>query len=226
VFEEDAMSTQVVTSIYDIDPGWDARSEADKAAMRAGVLSASDRKMQVWGLPTHWRKAGPFDWTGCDDVVVMPGRLSGVPTVGESRFSADNLLELYESGMSARELAAGYLLDLQKVVAVLRFALAHGAVSNGTEPLEDVWRELDRDAMQACLKTPIVSWSGCEFVESSLEVNAGNPTVIGSTVLADDVVELFDSGETVQSIAEDESLPASTVEELLGFAGRLHKVAA
>jgi uncharacterized protein (DUF433 family) len=220
------MSVKLVTTIYDIDPGWDARSEADKSAMRAGALSATDRKMQVWGLPTHWRKAGPFDWTGCDDVVVMPGRLSGVPTVGESRFSADNLLDLYESGMSARELAADYILDLQKVVAVLRFALAHGAVSNGTEPLEDVQRELDMDATQARLKTPIVSWSGCGFVQSRLEVNAGNPTVIGSTVLADDVIELFDSGETIQDIAKYESLPASTIEKLLGFAGRLHKVAA
>jgi len=220
------MAVKHEPTIYDIDPGWDARSDADKAAMRAGALCATDRKMQVWGLPTHWREAGPFDWTGCDNVVVMPGRLSGVPTVGESRFSADNLLDLYEGGMSARELAAGYLLDLQKVVSVLRFALAHGAVSNGTEPLEDVWRELDRDAMQARLKTPIVDWNGCGFVQSSLEVNAGNPTVIGSTALADDVVELFDSGKTVKSIAEYESLPASTVEELLGFAGRLHKVAA
>jgi uncharacterized protein (DUF433 family) len=220
------MAVKLAPTIYDIDPDWDSRSEADKAAMRAGALSATDRKMQVWGLPTHWRKAGPFDWTGCDDVVVMPGRLSGVPTVGESRFSADNLLELYEGGMSARELAADYILDLQKVVAVLRFALAHGAVSNGTEPLEDVQRELDMDATQARLKTPIVSWSGCGFVQSRLEVNAGNPTVVGSTVLADDVIELFDSGETVQNIVEYESLPASTVEELLGFAGRLHKVAA
>jgi uncharacterized protein (DUF433 family) len=45
-------------------------------------------------------------------------------------------------------------------------------------------------------------------------------------VLADDVLELFDSGKTVQNIVEYESLPASTVEELLGFAGRLQKVAA
>jgi uncharacterized protein (DUF433 family) len=96
----------------------------------------------------------------------------------------------------------------------------------GTEPLEDIRRELDRDAMQARLKTPIVGWNGCGFVQSRLEVNAGNPTVIGSTVLADDVLELFDSGKTVQNIVEYESLPASTVEELLGFAGRLQKVAA
>jgi uncharacterized protein (DUF433 family) len=116
------MAVKHEPTIYDIDPGWDARSDADKAAMRAGALCATDRKMQVWGLPTHWRKAGPFDWTGCDDVVVMPGRLSGVPTVGESRFSADNLLQLHEDGMSAEEIAEEYWVDLELARRVLEFA--------------------------------------------------------------------------------------------------------
>jgi len=105
-----------------MDPHWDARSEADKDAIRCGALSAPDRKMQVWGLPTHWREAGPFDWTGCDDVVVLPGRLSGVPTVGESRFSADNLLQLHEWGMSAEEIADEYYVDLEQAKRLLEFA--------------------------------------------------------------------------------------------------------
>lgn len=116
------MSLQLAPTIYDIDPDWDARSEADKAALRAGALSATDRKMQVWGLPSHWREAGPFDWTGCDDVVVMPGRLSGVPTVGDLRFSADNLLQLHENGMSAEEIAEEYCVDLEQARRVLDFA--------------------------------------------------------------------------------------------------------
>jgi uncharacterized protein (DUF433 family) len=124
------VQAQAVFSIYDVDPDWDARSDEDKRALRAGALSASDRKMQCWGLPTHWREAGPFDWTGCDDVVVMPGRLSGVPTVGESRFSADNLLQLHEHGMSAEEIVDDYYLDLGIVRRVLDFAARKKATAN------------------------------------------------------------------------------------------------
>ena len=208
------------------DEWFESRSEEEKAALRAGTLSWPDRKMQRWGHLTNWRDTGPFDWTGCDDVVVMPGRLSGVPTVGHSRFSADNLLHLYETGMSARELAAGYLLDLQKVVMVLRFALTHGVTSNQTESLESVQRDLDADATAARLKTPIVNWNGCDLVQSHPGTNAGNPTVTGSHVLADDVIELFDSGETAEKIAENEALPFPIVEKLLAFAERLRRAAA
>ena len=111
-----------MSDIHDIDPIWDSRSEKDKAALRAGALSWPNRKMQRWGLPCHWRAAGPFDWTGCNDVVVMPGRLSGVPTVGESRFSADNLLEMYEAGLSIEEIVEDYDLDLDIVRRILHFA--------------------------------------------------------------------------------------------------------
>jgi uncharacterized protein (DUF433 family) len=123
------MFTQAVSSVYDIDPDWDSRSSEDKRALRAGALSAPDRKMQCWGLPSHWRAAGPFDWTGCVDVVVMPGRLSGVPTVGESRFSADNLLQLHEFGMSPEEIVDDYELDLGIVRRVLAFAAAKKAAA-------------------------------------------------------------------------------------------------
>jgi uncharacterized protein (DUF433 family) len=123
------MSTQVMASIYDVDPDWEARSDEDKRAVRAGALSAADRKVQCWGLPSHWRAAGPFDWTGCDDVVVMPGRLSGVPTVGESRFSADRLLQLHELGMSPEEIVEDYELDLGIVRRVLAFAVAKQATA-------------------------------------------------------------------------------------------------
>jgi uncharacterized protein (DUF433 family) len=106
----------------DDDPIWMSRTEEDKAAIRAGSLSDDVRKVQRWGLPTHWREAGPFDWTGCDDVVVMPGRLSGVPTVGHSRFSADNLLALVEGGEQVSELVEDYGLDREVAERILRFA--------------------------------------------------------------------------------------------------------
>lgn len=110
--------------LSEFDPLWNSRSEDDKAAILAGALSDPVRKVQRWGLPTHWRQAGPFDWTGCDDVVVMPGRLSGVPTVGHSRFSADNLLALYEEGETVEALAEEYFLNRGLIERVVQFAVA------------------------------------------------------------------------------------------------------
>jgi uncharacterized protein (DUF433 family) len=116
------MPVETICDMREIDPAWDLRSEEDKAAIRAGALSAPGRKMQCWGLPCHWREAGPFDWTGCDDVFVMVGRLSGVPTAGNQRFSADHLLQLHEWGMTPEEIVEDYALDIELVRRVLAFA--------------------------------------------------------------------------------------------------------
>jgi len=90
-------------------------------ALEHGALSYPDRKQQRWG-EFFWREAGPFDWTECDDVEVVVGRLSGVPTLVNTRFSADNLLALHEDGMSAAQIVEDYDLDLSQVDRVLRFA--------------------------------------------------------------------------------------------------------
>jgi uncharacterized protein (DUF433 family) len=61
-------------------------------------------------------------------VEVMVGRLSGVPTLARSRFSADFLLHLSEEGMSAEAIIEDYELDLAQVKAVLDFARAQKQV--------------------------------------------------------------------------------------------------
>jgi uncharacterized protein (DUF433 family) len=105
------------------DEWFESLPEADKSALRADALSWPDRKMQRYG-EFFWRPAGPFDWTECDEVEVVIGRLSGVPTLKNSRFSADNLLALHENGMSAEDLVEDYDLELIQVRAVLSFAEA------------------------------------------------------------------------------------------------------
>ncbi len=116
------MPAKMARSMQEIDPDWDARSEADKAALRAGALSATDRKMQIWGLPCHWREAGPFDWTGCDQVEVVVGKVSGVPLLVKTRMPADSVLQHFEWDETPEEIADTFDLDIEQVRAVLRFA--------------------------------------------------------------------------------------------------------
>jgi uncharacterized protein (DUF433 family) len=55
-------------------------------------------------------------------VEVVKGKLSGVPLLVGTRFSADNVLALHESGMSAEAIASEYDLDRAQVEHVLQFA--------------------------------------------------------------------------------------------------------
>jgi uncharacterized protein (DUF433 family) len=63
-----------------------------------------------------------MDWSGCDFVEVIPGKVSGVPLVKGSRVQADTVLESYEMGESVEEIAYDYYLDEADVRAILRFA--------------------------------------------------------------------------------------------------------
>jgi uncharacterized protein (DUF433 family) len=96
-------------------------AEERDQAWAVGKASFPDRKLQRVA-PFFWREAGPFDWTDCPEVEVVTGRLSGVPVLVGTRFSADNLLALHEGGMSADEIADEYDLDRVQVARVLQFA--------------------------------------------------------------------------------------------------------
>ncbi len=63
-----------------------------------------------------------MDWTGCEYVERVPGRLGGAPVVKDSRVRADTLVESYELGESLEEIAYNFSLDEAAVRAVLRFA--------------------------------------------------------------------------------------------------------
>ncbi len=63
-----------------------------------------------------------MDWSGCEYVEVIPGKVSGVPLVKGSRVQADTVLESYEMGESVEDIAYDYSLDEADVCAVLQFA--------------------------------------------------------------------------------------------------------
>ena len=62
-----------------------------------------------------------MDWTGCDAVEVVPGRVSGVPVLKHSRVQADTVLESYELGETVEEIAYSYSLDPENIRKVLAF---------------------------------------------------------------------------------------------------------
>jgi len=63
-----------------------------------------------------------MDWSGCEAIEVVPGKLSGVPILKHSRVTADAVLESYELGESVEDIAYSYSLDPEQIEKVLAFA--------------------------------------------------------------------------------------------------------
>jgi uncharacterized protein (DUF433 family) len=63
-----------------------------------------------------------MDWTGCEMVEVIPGKVSGQPLVKNSRVQADTVVESYELGESIEDIAYDFELDQEDIRKVLVFA--------------------------------------------------------------------------------------------------------
>jgi uncharacterized protein (DUF433 family) len=63
-----------------------------------------------------------MDWSECPYVEVIPGKVSGVPLVRNSRVQAVTVLESHELGESVDDIAYNFDLDPKDIIAVLSYA--------------------------------------------------------------------------------------------------------
>ncbi len=64
-----------------------------------------------------------MDWTGCDLVEVIPGKVSGVPLVVGTRIPADLVLDYVDSGSPLEEIVEDYpSLSMETVRTLASFA--------------------------------------------------------------------------------------------------------
>ena len=71
-----------------------------------------------------------MDWSGCDIVEVIPGKVSGVPLIRNTRVPADTVLESAELGETPKEIAFNYDLQVEDVCALLEYATRHLAAAS------------------------------------------------------------------------------------------------
>jgi uncharacterized protein (DUF433 family) len=77
------------------------------------------------------KSGGRFmDWTGCEMVEMVPGKVSGVPILKHSRVQADTVLESYELGETVEQIAYSYDLEPQVVEQVIQFALTRASLKS------------------------------------------------------------------------------------------------
>jgi len=67
-------------------------------------------------------EASQMDWSGCDIVEIIPGKVSGVPLVRNTRVPAETIAESAELGERPEEIAYNYDLRLEDVLAILAYA--------------------------------------------------------------------------------------------------------
>lgn len=66
-----------------------------------------------------------MDWTDCDEVEVIPEKVSGAPVLKGTRVQADLVLDNHRVGLSAAEIADLYTLRPEQVQDVIDFAGRH-----------------------------------------------------------------------------------------------------
>jgi uncharacterized protein (DUF433 family) len=66
-----------------------------------------------------------MDWTGCELVEVIPGKVSGRPLVKGTRIPADVIVENFEAGSPVEEIEENYpSLSLVTICSLLNYAQA------------------------------------------------------------------------------------------------------
>jgi uncharacterized protein (DUF433 family) len=62
-----------------------------------------------------------LDWTLCNIVEIVPGRLSGSPVVKDTRLAVEAILANYDAGLEPEEVAAIFEVAVADVRTILAF---------------------------------------------------------------------------------------------------------
>jgi uncharacterized protein (DUF433 family) len=93
-----------------------------------------------------------MDWSGCEEVEQVPGKVSGQPILKGTRVPADFVVENYGEGYAPAEVAWMFRLDSVQVQIVIDYAEQMGMVAK------------DR-ASKALARSEAIDWADCPEVE-------------------------------------------------------------
>ncbi len=66
-----------------------------------------------------------MDWSSCDCVETISGKVSGAPLLKGTRVQADTIVESAELGRTPEQIAGDYRIKLSEVRALLAYAARH-----------------------------------------------------------------------------------------------------
>ena len=146
-----------------------------------------------------------MDWTGCEYVESVPDTIGGLPVLRNTRVTADCVVDCFENGQSALEIASMYDLDAIEVQGLLLFAFKEDQPGY---PVPKVSRK----------PIPEVNWAGCNYVEVIPGKVSGVPILRDSRMPAAMVWACAVQGQSAEEIASDFSLSLPAVEGVLAWA--------
>ena len=71
-----------------------------------------------------------LDWSQCPEVEQVPGRRSGQPVVRGSRVTVAEVMDNYVNDSSLEEISENFGLPIERLQALLDYALRHAYVSH------------------------------------------------------------------------------------------------
>ena len=66
-----------------------------------------------------------MNWSDCPVVETIPGKVSGVPLVKDSRVPAQTIIDNFDDGFSPEEIAEEFRVPVASVTAVIDYAKRH-----------------------------------------------------------------------------------------------------
>jgi uncharacterized protein (DUF433 family) len=70
-----------------------------------------------------------MDWSDCEIVEVLPGKVSGVPLIKGTRVPVDQVMESLDDGETVEEVAYNFDLESADVLHLLEFRDSHRALT-------------------------------------------------------------------------------------------------
>jgi uncharacterized protein (DUF433 family) len=104
---------------------WGHSASNPRQARELRHSSTSNTMKAVRNANMVWSGYDTFDWSGCDEVEQVEGKVSGVPILKHTRMQADLVADNYQAGLSVEEIADTYGLDPRQVKAVIDYSLNH-----------------------------------------------------------------------------------------------------
>jgi uncharacterized protein (DUF433 family) len=70
-----------------------------------------------------------MDWSGCELVEVLPGKVSGAPLIKGTRVPVDQVIESLDDGETVEEVAYNFDLEPADILHLLKFRDSHRALA-------------------------------------------------------------------------------------------------
>jgi uncharacterized protein (DUF433 family) len=118
--------TPIAISIEELKADLDIEGHELQNEYHIALIEEGMRQAEADEAIPHEQVVAQMRWQGCDEVEVIPGKVSGVPILVGTRMQAGGVIECYEAGRSAEEIADDFDLDLEQVKAVIDYAVRNG----------------------------------------------------------------------------------------------------